>query len=113
MIGAAQVDTCTEDLLKKSIKAAEQRGIPMQVHASQSVFEFREIVKRHNMTPFEWLDSLGALGPHTIIGHGLNVDRHPWINFHTQYTAITTSPGSPGPARRWRTAPRVRAVGAT
>ena len=87
MIGAAQVDTCTEDLLKKSIKAAERRGIPMQVHASQSVFEFREIVKRHNMTPFEWLDSLGALGPNTIIGHGLNVDHHPWINFHTQYTA--------------------------
>ena len=21
-----------------------------------------------------------------IIGHGLNVDRHPWINFHTQHT---------------------------
>jgi cytosine/adenosine deaminase-related metal-dependent hydrolase len=60
--------------------------IPMQVHASQSVFEFREMVKRHDMTPFEWLDSLGALGPNTIIGHRLNVDRHPWINFHTQYT---------------------------
>lgn len=86
MIGAAQVDTCTGDLIKKSLRAAEQRGIPMQVHASQSVFEFREMVKRHNMTPFEWLDSLGALGPNTIIGHGLNVDRHPWINFHTQYT---------------------------
>ena len=51
MIGAAQVDTCTAELLKMSMTAAEQRNIPMQVHASQSVFEFREIVKRHNMTP--------------------------------------------------------------
>ena len=75
MIGAAQVDTCTGDLIKKSLNAAEKRGIPMQVHASQSVFEFREMVKRHNMTPFEWLDNLGALGPNTIVGHGLNVDR--------------------------------------
>ena len=86
MIGAAQVDTCTAELLKMSMTAAEQRNIPMQVHASQSVFEFREIVKRHNMTPFEWLDSLGVLNPHMIIGHGLNVDRHPWVNFHTQHT---------------------------
>ena len=86
MLNPAQVDTCSEDLIKKSVKAAEERGIPMQVHASQSVFEFREMVKRHNMTPIEWLDSLGALGPNTIIGHGINTDRHPWVNFHTQYT---------------------------
>ena len=86
MVGPAQVDTCSAELIKRSVSAAEKRGIPMQVHASQSVFEFREMVKRHNKTPIEWLDSLGALGPNTIIGHGINVDRHPWVNFHTQYT---------------------------
>ena len=86
MVGPAQVDTCSGDLIKRCVKAAEERGIPMQVHASQSVFEFREMVKRHNKTPLEWLDSLGALGENTIIGHGINVDSHPWVNFHTQYT---------------------------
>ena len=86
MIGPAQVDTCSAELIKACVAAAEKRGVPMQVHASQSVVEFREMVKRHNMTPLAWLDSLGALGPNTIIGHGINTDRHPWVNFHTQYT---------------------------
>jgi cytosine/adenosine deaminase-related metal-dependent hydrolase len=86
MIGPAQVDTCTAELIKACVAAAEERGVPLQVHASQSVVEFREMVKRHNMTPIAWLDSLGALGPNTIIGHGINPDRHPWVNFHTQYT---------------------------
>jgi 5-methylthioadenosine/S-adenosylhomocysteine deaminase len=86
MVGAAQVDTCSAELIKACVAAAEKRGVPMQVHASQSVVEFREMVKRHNMTPLAWLDSLGALGPNTIIGHGINTDRHPWVNFHTQYT---------------------------
>ena len=86
MVGPAQVDTCSAELIMACVSAAEERGIPLQVHASQSVFEFREMVKRHNMTPLAWLDSLGALGPNTIIGHGINTDRHPWVNFHTQYT---------------------------
>ena len=86
MLGPAQVDTCSAELIKACVAAAEERGVPMQIHASQSVVEFREMVKRHNMTPLAWLDSLGALGPNTIIGHGINPDRHPWINFHTQYT---------------------------
>ena len=86
MVGPAQVDTCSAELIQACVKAAEERGIPMQVHASQSVSEFREMVKRHNMTPIAWLDSIGALGPNTIIGHGINTDRHPWVNFHTQYT---------------------------
>ena len=86
MVGATQVDTCSPELVKKLFKAAEERDVPFQVHASQSVVEFREMVRRHNMTPLEWLDSLGVLGPNTIIGHGINIDRHPWVDFHTQYT---------------------------
>ena len=86
MVGATQIDTCSPELIKKLFKAAEVRDVPFQVHASQSVFEFREMVRRHKMTPLEWLDSLGVLGPSTIIGHGINIDGHPWVDFHTQYT---------------------------
>lgn len=85
MIGASQVDTCSAELLQRSLAAAKERGIPMQVHTSQSVVEFREIVRRHNKTPVQFLEELGILGPHTILGHCLNIDSHPWINFHTQH----------------------------
>ena len=37
--------------------------VPFQTHAAQSIVEFHEITRRHGMTPIEWLDSLGVLGP--------------------------------------------------
>ena len=82
MIGAAQVDSCTEELLVKCKQAALDRGMPMQTHAAQSVMEHREMIRRHRKTPIEWLDDIGVLAPQTLIGHAINIDQHPWINHH-------------------------------
>lgn len=82
MVGAAQADTCTAELFHKCKEAAEERNIPLQTHASQSVMEFREMVRRHAKTPIEWLHDIGVLGPGTILGHAINIDRHPWVNYH-------------------------------
>ena len=79
MVGAAQVDTCTEELFLKCKQAAVDRGVPLQTHAAQSLMEYREMMRRHRKTPLEWLDDIGVLGPQTIIGHAINIDSHPWI----------------------------------
>jgi Amidohydrolase family len=63
MICPAQVDTCTEDLLRDAFKEASKHDLPYQIHAAQSLAEFHEIVRRHGKTPIEWLDSLGVLSP--------------------------------------------------
>ncbi len=83
MISPAQIDTCTADLLKDSAAAAKERSMPWTVHASQSVVEFREMVRRHGQTPVEWLDGLGLLGPDKIIAHAIFVDHHPWLGWPT------------------------------
>ena len=82
MVGAAQADTCTEELFRKCRDAAERRGIPLQTHAAQSVMEVREMVRRHGKTPIAWLDDIGVLGPTTLLGHAINIDQHPWVNHH-------------------------------
>ena len=56
MICPAQVDTCTEGLLRDAFSEANRRGLPYQTHAAQSLAEFHEIVRRHGKTPIEWLD---------------------------------------------------------
>lgn len=76
MVSPSQIDTCTPELIKASHAEALRRGVPMQIHAAQSVVEFHEITRRHGMTPVEWLGSLGVLGPETIIGHGIFLDDH-------------------------------------
>jgi 5-methylthioadenosine/S-adenosylhomocysteine deaminase len=81
MICPAQVDTCTEGLLRDAFSEATRRGLPYQTHAAQSLAEFHEIVRRHGKTPIEWLESLGVLSPRTIIGHGIFLDHHPWTHW--------------------------------
>jgi len=78
------IDTCSGDLLKKSLAAAEKSGLPLQLHAAQSLVEVQEIIRRTGMTPIQWLDSLGFLTPRTIIGHGIFLDHHPWLHWHAQ-----------------------------
>ncbi|WP_102108452.1 amidohydrolase family protein [Oceaniglobus roseus] len=71
MISPSQIDTCTPELIRDSFALAQERGLPFQIHAAQSVVEFTEITRRHGMTPLEWLDSLGVLKAGAIIGHGI------------------------------------------
>jgi len=81
MISPSQVDTCTPELIRDSIAYAKERNLPFQIHAAQSATEFHEMIRRHGMTPIEWLDSLGALGPNSLIGHGIFLDHHPWLHW--------------------------------
>ncbi|WP_370302300.1 amidohydrolase family protein [Pseudooceanicola sp.] len=77
MISPSQIDTCTPDLIADSFALAQEKGLPFQIHAAQSVVEFTEITRRHGVTPLEWLDSLGVLKPGAIIGHGIFLNDYP------------------------------------
>lgn len=55
--------------------------MPMQVHASQSVNEFQQMLRRHGTTPIGWLSDIGALGPRTILGHAIIVGGSSWANY--------------------------------
>ncbi|MEM6761835.1 MAG: amidohydrolase family protein [Pseudomonadota bacterium] len=81
MVAPAQIDTCSRSLIGDSLAAAEERGVPFQIHAAQSVVEFHEITRRHGRTPIEWLDDMGALKPGSIIGHGIFLNDHPFLQW--------------------------------
>lgn len=84
MVCPAQIDTCTETLLRDSIAAAAERKLPIQTHAAQSVSEFHEMVRRTGLTAVQWLDSIGFLGPRASIAHGIFLDHHPWARWATR-----------------------------
>jgi 5-methylthioadenosine/S-adenosylhomocysteine deaminase len=83
MVVPAQIDTCSEGLLRASFAEATARGLSWQIHAAQSVTEFQEITRRHGRTPIGWLDHLGLLSERSIIGHGIFLDDHPSTRWHT------------------------------
>lgn len=84
MVVPAQIDTCSETLLRESKQEANARGLSWQIHAAQSVVEFHEITRRHGYTPIGWLDSMGLLSERAIIGHGIFLDDHPSTPWHTR-----------------------------
>jgi len=81
MLAPSQIETCTEILLKESLQEARRRGIPLQLHAAQSIVEFNEIVRRHGVTPIEFLDRIGLLCPDLVIGHGIFLNDHPQLHW--------------------------------
>ena len=81
MVIPSQIDTCSAELLRDSHAEALRLKVPFQTHAAQSIVEFHEMTRRHGMTPIEWLDSLGVLGPTSIIGHGIFLDHHSATNW--------------------------------
>jgi len=80
----AQVDTCTETLLRDSAAAARDRSLPLQIHAAQSVIEFQEIMRRHGCTPIQWLKRTGVLAANAVIGHAIFLDHHSWLHWPTR-----------------------------
>lgn len=84
MVVPAQIDTCSETLLRESAQEAQARGLSWQIHAAQSVSEFHEITRRHGFTPIGWLEHLGLLSDRAIVGHGIFLDDHPSTPWHTR-----------------------------
>jgi len=89
----AQVDTCTPELLQASKRAADERQRPWQLHTSQSVVEFYEMLGRHGKTPIGWLRELGVLGPNAILGHAIVVGGSSWTNYPEGDVAIMADAG--------------------
>ncbi len=83
MVVPAQVDTCSEALMRDSHAEAARRGLTWQTHAAQSVSEFHEITRRHGKTPIGWLHDIGVLTDRSIIGHAIFLDDHASTPWHT------------------------------
>ena len=84
MVAPMQVDTCSLELLRDSLAAARARGLKMTVHCSQHIPEFQEMVRRHGVTPVQWLHQNGLLGQDTLLGHALFLDHHSLVQWWTR-----------------------------
>jgi 5-methylthioadenosine/S-adenosylhomocysteine deaminase len=76
-----EVETSSLDVLQRTVKAADERKLPMATHAAYSVIEFYEVVKEHMKTPIELLDEIGMLRPTLNIGHGNFIADNPNLNY--------------------------------
>ena len=57
------------EAVKDGYRAAEELGVPLHIHVSETEREVREILRRHGKTPVILLESLKALGPRSVLVH--------------------------------------------
>ncbi len=75
-IGPGQIDTCSQELLRDSYALAQSTGRPFMVHIAKLTLEFHSMVEQHGMTPIQYADKLGLLGPTSVLSHAIFIDEH-------------------------------------
>jgi len=68
--------TCSDQLYKEATEHAKSWGIKVCSHVAETITEVNQTRERYQLTPFEWLDSLGALNPDFIAIHAVQLTEH-------------------------------------
>ncbi|MGB9837231.1 amidohydrolase family protein [Methanothermobacter sp.] len=66
--------TCSEELLRETARLAAEHGVGIHIHVSETEDEVREVSEARGMSPVEYLDATGVLGPGTVAAHCV------WLN---------------------------------
>jgi cytosine/adenosine deaminase-related metal-dependent hydrolase len=67
-------DTGTADLLRQAKRIAEEHGTGFTLHHGSGPQARKDAQARYGATPTGYLESLGVLGPRTVLAHSLGLD---------------------------------------
>jgi len=84
--------TVSADSLSFIAELAELRGIPVQIHVSETEAEVNDCLAEHGLRPAAYLDSLGLLGEGTILAHGVWLDDSELELIAARGSTIVTNP---------------------
>lgn len=69
MLSPHAIYTCDGDFLKIVTEEAKKLGVGLHIHMDESPVEHREALEKYNMTPVEYVNSLGLFDVKTICAH--------------------------------------------
>src|SRR3989449_8403658 len=81
MLNAAQVETCSEPLLRAGKDAARELNVPIHTHAGGNLVEFQRIMEEYRKTPVQFLADIGFLDERTLLGHVVFTTAHGWPRY--------------------------------
>jgi 5-methylthioadenosine/S-adenosylhomocysteine deaminase len=81
MLNAAQVETCSEPLLRAGKDAARELRVPIHTHAGGNLVEFQRIIEEYRKTPVQFLADIGFLDERTLLGHVVFTTAHTWPRY--------------------------------
>ena len=87
-------NTCSEELLIKSKKLADENNLKLHIHVAETKKEFTDIKNEKDLTPFQYLDSIGILNQNTIAAHGVWVTPEEIKTLAKKQVSIAHNPSS-------------------
>ncbi|WP_319205278.1 amidohydrolase [uncultured Ilyobacter sp.] len=80
--------------LQKAAELSEKYDIPMMMHVAEMGYELEECEKKYNMTPVEYLDSIGVLNERFISAHSILVTEKDIDLLHKKSVGISHNMGA-------------------
>ncbi len=93
-LGPHSVYTCEGAYLRKVAEISKDRGIPIQIHLSETREEVQNCISRHGKSPVAYLDSLGLLNENTIAAHCVAADDSDIDILAARRVNVVHNPGS-------------------
>jgi len=93
-LGPHAIYTVDEPTLRFVAELAAARGVPVQIHLSETEDEVRDCVEAHGCRPAEYLDRIGLLNERTVLAHGVWLDAAELALVAGRGATIVTNPAS-------------------
>jgi 5-methylthioadenosine/S-adenosylhomocysteine deaminase len=84
--------TVTEDSLRWIGELAAERGLPIQIHLSETEQEVADCLAGRGVRPAHYLDRVGLLTPRTVLSHGVWLDEGELELVAARGAVIVTNP---------------------
>ncbi|MGH2989644.1 MAG: amidohydrolase [Solirubrobacterales bacterium] len=84
--------TVSEESLRWIGERSEAGGLPIHIHLSETEQEVVDCVAAHGVRPAAYLDRCGALGPRTLLAHGVWLDQAELDLIAERGATIVTNP---------------------
>jgi len=86
--------TVGEEYLREGVAEAREAGVPVHLHANETVDEVDPIVEERGERPIAYADDLDALGPEDFFAHGVHLDDSEIDRLAEAGTAVVHCPAS-------------------
>jgi 5-methylthioadenosine/S-adenosylhomocysteine deaminase len=91
-LGPHAIYTVSEEGLSWIARTSEEKGLPVNIHLSETEDEVVRCVSEHGVRPAEYLDRLGLLSPRTVLAHGTWLDESELALVAERGATVVTNP---------------------
>jgi 5-methylthioadenosine/S-adenosylhomocysteine deaminase len=86
--------TVSEESLRWIGEFSAERGLPVQIHLSETEKEVQDCLADHGERPAHYLDRLGLLGERTLLAHGVWLDREELALIAERGATVVSNPAA-------------------